>query len=325
MKQATAISKMCVTITTPAATNYFLYACKIGNVLCALRPNKYMGTRVLRIHALLQAVVVCAFAAFGVSSSATADTLGPVLAWGRNDYGQCTIPASANSGVSAIAGGFFHTIALKDGAVLAWGDNSNGQCTIPASANSGVSAIADGAYHTIALKDGAVLAWGYNDFGACTIPDAAQSGVTAIAGGDFHTIALKNGAVMAWGRNDYDQCTIPDAAQSGVTAIAGGYGHTIALKDTDCDVDSISDTVEIAQDPTLDRNLSGTLDSCDIAANPAIDSNQNGIPDSVDLAAANAQVAALTAQLNCGDLDGNGEVNGADVGLQLMNYGPCPQ
>jgi hypothetical protein len=40
---------------------------------------------------------------------------------------------------------------------------------------------------------------------------------------------------------------------------------------------------------------------------------------------ANAQVTALTAQLNCGDLDGDGEVNGADVGLQLINYGPCPQ
>ena len=46
-----------------------------------------------------------------------------VLAWGDNTEGQCTIPASANSGVSAIAGGYIHTIALKNGAVLAWGQN----------------------------------------------------------------------------------------------------------------------------------------------------------------------------------------------------------
>ena len=235
------------------------------------------------------------------------------------------------------------SVAMADGVVLAWGwegervggpfggSPSDGRCTIPTAAQFGVSAIAGGTDHTIALKNGGVLAWGSDRFGQCTIPTAAQSGVSAIAGGYAHTIALKNGEVLAWGWNPLGQCTIPDAAQSGVSAIAGGYSHTIALKDgTDCDVDSISDTIQIAQDSTLDRNLSGTLDSCDIAANPAIDSNQNGIPDSADIAAANAllatanaQVAALTAQLNCGDLNGDGEVNGADVGLQLMNYGPC--
>jgi len=229
--QATTISKeICVPSTTAAAKNYFLHARKIGNVLCALRPNQYMGTRVLRIHALLQAVVVCAFAAFGISSTATADTLGSVLAWGRNSEGQCNILASANSGVSAIAGGKYHTIALKDGAVLAWGDNNYGQCTIPASANSGVSAIAGGENHTIALKNGAVLAWGENWGGQCSIPASANSGVSAIAGGYQHTVALKGGAVIAWGYNSYGQCDIPTDAQSGVSAIAGGYYHTIALK-----------------------------------------------------------------------------------------------
>jgi hypothetical protein len=32
---------------------------------------------------------------------------------------------------------------------------------------------------------------------------------------------------------------------------------------------------------------------------------------------------ALTARLNCGDLDGNGEVNGADLGRMLISWGPC--
>ena len=45
-----------------------------------------------------------------------------------------------------------HTIALKNGAVLAWGNNDFGQCNIPAAAQSGVSAIAGGEQHTIALK-----------------------------------------------------------------------------------------------------------------------------------------------------------------------------
>ena len=61
-----------------------------------------------------------------------------VLAWGYNDNGQCNIPDSANSGVTAIAGGYGHTIALKGGAVLAWGYNGYGECTIP-SYEEGVS------------------------------------------------------------------------------------------------------------------------------------------------------------------------------------------
>ena len=164
-----------------------------------------------------------------------------------------------------------------------------------------------------------------------SLSSVARSFIVVAAGVAAPSVALADGMVTAWGRNNWGQCNIPASANSGVSAIAGGGYHTIALKDgTDCDADSVSDTDEIAQDPTLDRNLNGVLDSCDIAANPAIDSNQNGILDSADIAAANAllatanaQVAALTAQLNCGDLNGDGEVNGADVGLQLINYGPC--
>jgi hypothetical protein len=155
-----------------------------------------------------------------------------VLAWGDNTYGQCTIPAAANMGVTAMAGGSVHTLALKGDAVLAWGNNGYGQCTIPSAANAGVSAIASGVIHSIALKNGGVLAWGNNDYGRCTIPSDANSGVTAIAAGLNHTIALKTGAVLTWGNNDYNQCSIPTSAQAGVTAIAGGHYHTIALKNS---------------------------------------------------------------------------------------------
>ena len=66
---------------------------------------------------------------------------GSVVAWGWNFFGQCTVPAAAQSGVSAVAGAWSHSVALKaDGSVVAWGDNSAaGQCTVPAAAQSGVS------------------------------------------------------------------------------------------------------------------------------------------------------------------------------------------
>ncbi|MSU40953.1 MAG: hypothetical protein EXS28_04470, partial [Pedosphaera sp.] len=56
------------------------------------------------------------------------------------------------SGVVAIAAGVYHTVALKqDGTVVAWGKNDDGQTTVPAGL-SGVVAIAAGQYHTVVLR-----------------------------------------------------------------------------------------------------------------------------------------------------------------------------
>ena len=99
-----------------------------------------------------------------------------------------SLSSVARSFIVVAAGVAAPSVALADGGIVtAWGRNNSGQCNIPASANSGVSAIAGGGLHTIALKDGAVLAWGEIYFGACDIPDAAKSGVSAIAGGGNHT------------------------------------------------------------------------------------------------------------------------------------------
>ncbi len=56
------------------------------------------------------------------------------------------------TGVTAIAAGLSHSLALKnDGTVVAWGRNVEGQTTVPAGL-TGVTAIAAGGYHSIALK-----------------------------------------------------------------------------------------------------------------------------------------------------------------------------
>ena len=162
-------------------------------------------------------------------SPALAATPGTVVAWGWNPNGQTTVPVGL-SGVTAIAGGGYHTVALKsDGTVVAWGNNDSGQTTTPAGL-SGVSTIGAGVQHTVASRnDGTVLAWGGNSFGQKTVP-AGLSGVTAIAGGGYHTVALKSdGTVLAWGYNGDGQTTIP-AGLSGVAAIAAGGNQTVALK-----------------------------------------------------------------------------------------------
>jgi alpha-tubulin suppressor-like RCC1 family protein len=191
--------------------------------------------------------------AAGIHHTVALKTDGTVVAWGGNGGGQVTgTPATSDveysttanpvtlggqvlSGVTAIAAGGGHTVALKkDGSVVAWGNNDYGQTTVPLAAQTGVVAIAAGWLHTVALKnDGTILAWGSDDYDQTTIPVEAQSGVTAIAAGTRHTVALRNdGSVVAWGYNSYGltQTTVPVAAQSGVTAIAAGDSHTVALK-----------------------------------------------------------------------------------------------
>jgi alpha-tubulin suppressor-like RCC1 family protein len=78
---------------------------------------------------------------------------GTVVAWGDNTDGQTTVP-SGLGGVTAIAGGAYHSLALKsDGTVVAWGNPSS----VPGDL-SGVTAIAAGGFHSLALKSEAPTA-----------------------------------------------------------------------------------------------------------------------------------------------------------------------
>ncbi len=165
------------------------------------------------------------------------------------------------TGVTAIAGGHYHSLALKtDGTVWAWGYNGHGQLgdgtttnrSTPVQVLTGVTAIAGGDHHSLAVKtDGTVWAWGFNQYGE--LGDAPVSnrspvqvkgltGVTALAAGDHHSLALKtDGTIWALGRNDnYGQLgdgtktnnstpvQVKDLA--GVTAIAADDDHSLAVK-----------------------------------------------------------------------------------------------
>ena len=162
--------------------------------------------------------------------------VGDPIAWGRNSEGQCTVPPAAQSGVTAIASGLYHSLALTSaGEVIAWGDDSEGQCTVPPEAQSGVLAIDGGLGHSLALTSaGEVIAWGDDSEGQCTVPTEAQSGVIGIAAGWQHSLALTSagGEVIAWGSNLEDQLNVPAEAQSGVIAIDAGVWHSLALTDT---------------------------------------------------------------------------------------------
>ncbi|MEO8099881.1 MAG: choice-of-anchor D domain-containing protein [Acidobacteriota bacterium] len=151
-----------------------------------------------------------------------------VFSWDNPYPGHTTVPKGL-TGVTAIAGGDFHSLALKsDGTVVAWGGYAVAAISVPAGLTS-VTAIAAGTYHSLALKsDGTVVAWGYNDYGQTAVP-AGLNGVTTIAAGVFHSLALKSdGTVVAWGYNGSGQATVP-AGLTGVKAIAAGESHSMAV------------------------------------------------------------------------------------------------
>jgi hypothetical protein len=168
--------------------------------------------------------------------------------------------------VTAVAGGGFHTLALKsDGTVWAWGMNSVGQLgrdrnfgTLPqplgqVSGLSGVAAVSAGEFFSLALlKDGTVWTWGDNTEGQLgdrtttsrSAPGQVNglTGVVAVAAGqEGHVLAVKSdGTVWSWGENRFGELgdgtrssrltPVQVAGISNVKAVAAGQHFSVALK-----------------------------------------------------------------------------------------------
>lgn len=78
----------------------------------------------LRLAATVGAGLLVALGTAPAQATAgTAAATGTVVAWasGENNWGEATVPAEALSGVSAIGGGDYHSLAVKNGKVLMWG------------------------------------------------------------------------------------------------------------------------------------------------------------------------------------------------------------
>ncbi len=152
---------------------------------------------------------------------------GTIAAWGYNEYGQCSGPDSND--FIAISAGTQHSLALRaNGTVVAWGANESGQSDVPLGL-SGVKSVAAGASHSVAvLEDGSVVVWGDGGFDQKLVPPG-MGAVKAIEAGAIHTLALlEDGTIAAWGSNDYEQCDVPSGLVN-VSAVAAGAYHSMAL------------------------------------------------------------------------------------------------
>ena len=196
---------------------------------------------------------------------------GTVWAWGWNNSGQLgnvsttssNVPVQVRSistatyltGVSAIAAGGNHSLALVNGMVLEWGAvNSKTRPTAMSSLSTDVIAIAAGYNHSLALKsNGTVWAWGSNSNGQLgnggttnsSAPVQVLKGasvnadespnlerVAAISAGNNHSVALtSDGKVWSWGQNDKGQLGNNSYTNSStpVGVVGGGGGSASPL------------------------------------------------------------------------------------------------
>lgn len=204
---------------------------------------------------------------------------GQLVATGRNEHGQLgdgsntdrlrpvrVDDGSGSFSAEAIACGFDHALALRNGRVYAWGGNADGQLgdgTLAArnrpallAAPTNVVAIAAGDRYSLAIdSNGKLWAWGSNINGKLgdgteigrTMPVQVTglSNVTAVAASNDFTLALAGGVVHAWGINEVgtlgNGSLMPGfrstpgqvtGLPAGITAIAasrGGIGHAFAI------------------------------------------------------------------------------------------------
>jgi len=118
----------------------------------------------------------------------------------------------------------------KDGSIVAFGNNNYGQCTIPENLTNVKSIHITKDYTVIALTfDGRVVVWGNNPYELCNVPIGLDNVIRIEIGRNF-IVALKvSGEVVAWGDNKYGQCNVPNGLTD-VESIQCNYSVTIAIK-----------------------------------------------------------------------------------------------
>jgi alpha-tubulin suppressor-like RCC1 family protein len=164
---------------------------------------------------------------------------GTVEAWGENEDGQLGSPALT------------HAREAEERYFEAdWID-----VAVPVEGLSGVTAIAAGANHNLALLgNGSVMAWGedkYGQLGGGSVGGSDEvpaqvsglSGVTAVSAGGAHSLALLgNGTVMAWGEDRYGELGDGSAGEPSdvpvavsalheATAVAAGGDQDLVLSE----------------------------------------------------------------------------------------------
>ncbi|MCA9291199.1 MAG: hypothetical protein KDA25_08720 [Phycisphaerales bacterium] len=126
------------------------------------------------------------------------------------------------------------------------------------------------------------------------------------------------------------------ALPDGEIVATGGYYTKATQSDyfvakwtelVDCNGNGLDDADDISNGTSEDCNGNGVPDECDIATGFALDCNHNDIPDSCDIddgTLTDADASGVADECEAiGDLDGDGAVTAADLGILLGAWGRC--
>ena len=186
-------------------------------------------------------------------------TVGGVMCWGNNTYGNLgdgsttqklvPIAVSGLSGVASLSSRNHHScVVTSTGGAKCWGSNGNGQLganypnnsSTPVAVTglaSGVSTITVGNEHSCAVTSaGGAKCWGGNSYGQLgkdsTVTSSSPtpvdvysltSGAASISAGAYHTCAVTTaGGAKCWGLNNNGQLGIGSTSSTWVpTAVSG--------------------------------------------------------------------------------------------------------
>ena len=215
---------------------------------------------------------------------------GTAICWGEQTYGKCDVPIGET--FIDVSAGFAHSAGLRpDGTAVCWGWNVWGQCDPPegetyTQISAGVSFTAG------LKPDGTVSIWGseINDSNIFDVPETGR--VLFIDAEYNHIAALvelqdcDSDGILDPYELDCNADEIPDDCQElsdcdndgilDLCEIADGNAIDLNsngiddLCDPDCDSNGVPDFVEIANG-AFDCNVNSIPDSCDVQQDPSLD------------------------------------------------------